>query len=104
MFAFISHRLSQCAQLFGDNTDIEGIDTTNACYGGTSAVFNRCVVIDRLIVRLDASWLVDLRHFFFELGCMVGAIANLSLLLCWSQCQLDRVVGLRWAQRHCRLR
>lgn len=27
-------------QLFGDNTDIEGIDTVNACYGGTNAVFN----------------------------------------------------------------
>lgn len=27
-------------QLFGDNTDIEGIDTINACYGGTNAVFN----------------------------------------------------------------
>lgn len=29
-------------QLFADsdNTDIEGIDTTNACYGGTSALFN----------------------------------------------------------------
>lgn len=27
-------------QLFGDNTDIEGVDTTNACYGGTSALFN----------------------------------------------------------------
>ena len=29
-------------QLFQDsgNTDIEGIDTTNACYGGTSALFN----------------------------------------------------------------
>lgn len=27
-------------QLFGDNTDIEGIDTLNACYGGTNAVFN----------------------------------------------------------------
>ncbi|KND04342.1 hydroxymethylglutaryl-CoA synthase [Spizellomyces punctatus DAOM BR117] len=29
-------------QLFADsgNTDIEGIDTTNACYGGTNAVFN----------------------------------------------------------------
>ncbi|OIW25296.1 hydroxymethylglutaryl-CoA synthase [Coniochaeta ligniaria NRRL 30616] len=27
-------------QLFGDNTNIEGIDTINACYGGTSAVFN----------------------------------------------------------------
>ncbi|ROW08478.1 hypothetical protein VMCG_03022 [Cytospora schulzeri] len=27
-------------QLFGDNTDIEGIDTINACYGGTNAFFN----------------------------------------------------------------
>lgn len=27
-------------QLFGDNNDIEGIDTVNACYGGTSAVLN----------------------------------------------------------------
>lgn len=26
--------------LFGDNGDIEGIDTVNACYGGTSALFN----------------------------------------------------------------
>ncbi|CAK9437516.1 uncharacterized protein LODBEIA_P18940 [Lodderomyces beijingensis] len=27
-------------QLFGDNNDIEGIDTVNACYGGTSSVIN----------------------------------------------------------------
>ncbi|KAI0396584.1 hydroxymethylglutaryl-coenzyme A synthase C terminal-domain-containing protein [Xylariaceae sp. FL0594] len=27
-------------QLFGDNTNIEGIDTVNACYGGTNAMFN----------------------------------------------------------------
>ncbi|SCU90991.1 LAFA_0F01244g1_1 [Lachancea sp. 'fantastica'] len=27
-------------QLFGENTDLEGIDTVNACYGGTSALFN----------------------------------------------------------------
>jgi hydroxymethylglutaryl-CoA synthase len=27
-------------QLFPDNNDIEGIDTVNACYGGTSAVIN----------------------------------------------------------------
>jgi hydroxymethylglutaryl-CoA synthase len=26
--------------LFGDNTDIEGITTVNACYGGTAALFN----------------------------------------------------------------
>lgn len=29
-------------QLFekAGNTDIEGVDTTNACYGGTAALFN----------------------------------------------------------------
>ncbi|KAI5957220.1 ERG13 [Candida jiufengensis] len=27
-------------QLFGDNNDIEGIDTVNACYGGTSSIIN----------------------------------------------------------------
>lgn len=27
-------------QLFGDNTDIEGLDSLNACYGGTNALFN----------------------------------------------------------------
>ncbi|KAI1116457.1 hydroxymethylglutaryl-coenzyme A synthase C terminal-domain-containing protein [Nemania sp. NC0429] len=27
-------------QLFGDNTNLEGVDTLNACYGGTNAVFN----------------------------------------------------------------
>ncbi|KAI5866226.1 hydroxymethylglutaryl-CoA synthase [Durotheca rogersii] len=27
-------------QLFGDNTNIEGVDTVNACYGGTNALLN----------------------------------------------------------------
>jgi hydroxymethylglutaryl-CoA synthase len=27
-------------QLFGSNTNIEGVDNINACYGGTNAVFN----------------------------------------------------------------
>ena len=27
-------------QLFGENSNIEGVDTINACYGGTNAVFN----------------------------------------------------------------
>ena len=27
-------------RLFGSNTDIEGVDTINACYGGTNAIFN----------------------------------------------------------------
>lgn len=28
--------------LFPGNTDIEGIDSKNACYGGTAALFNAC--------------------------------------------------------------
>lgn len=31
---------SVLTQLLGENTDTEGIDTVNACYGGTSAVLN----------------------------------------------------------------
>lgn len=31
---------SVLTQLFPDNPDMEGVDTLNACYGGTSAVFN----------------------------------------------------------------
>lgn len=31
---------TQLMPLFGDNTDIEGIDSKNACYGGTAALFN----------------------------------------------------------------
>lgn len=27
-------------QLFGENTNLEGVDTVNACYGGTNALFN----------------------------------------------------------------
>ncbi|CAH0056459.1 unnamed protein product [Clonostachys solani] len=27
-------------QLFGENTNVEGVDTVNACYGGTNAFFN----------------------------------------------------------------
>src|SRR3569833_2282369 len=27
-------------QLFGENTNIEGVDTVNACYGGTNALIN----------------------------------------------------------------
>jgi hydroxymethylglutaryl-CoA synthase len=27
-------------QLFGENTNVEGVDTINACYGGTNAMFN----------------------------------------------------------------
>lgn len=27
-------------QLFGENSNIEGVDNVNACYGGTNALFN----------------------------------------------------------------
>ncbi|XP_033637166.1 hydroxymethylglutaryl-CoA synthase 1-like [Asterias rubens] len=35
-------------QLFGDsgNTSVEGIDTTNACYGGTAALFNAAAWVE----------------------------------------------------------
>ena len=46
-------------QLFEDcgNTDIEGVDTTNACYGGTSALFNSINWVE------SSSW--DGKFFFF---------------------------------------
>ncbi|KAJ5578661.1 Hydroxymethylglutaryl-CoA synthase [Penicillium hispanicum] len=40
--SFCDDREARCVlmPLFGASTDIEGIDTYNACYGGTSALFN----------------------------------------------------------------
>jgi 3-hydroxy-3-methylglutaryl CoA synthase len=32
--------------LFGDNSDMEGLTTFNACYGGTAALFNSCAWIE----------------------------------------------------------
>ncbi len=31
---------STLMQLFGENTDVLGVDNINACYGGTAALFN----------------------------------------------------------------
>jgi hydroxymethylglutaryl-CoA synthase len=33
-------------QLFGENADVEGIDTYNACYAGTQALFNSCAWVE----------------------------------------------------------
>jgi hydroxymethylglutaryl-CoA synthase len=33
-------------QLFGDNTNIEGVDSLNACYGGTNAIINTVAWIE----------------------------------------------------------
>ncbi|KAM0678247.1 3-hydroxy-3-methylglutaryl coenzyme A synthase [Binucleata daphniae] len=33
-------------QLFGDNTNIQGVDNTNACYGGTNALLNAIYWMD----------------------------------------------------------
>lgn len=33
-------------QLLGENTDVEGVDTYNACYGGTNALFNAVNWVD----------------------------------------------------------
>lgn len=34
--------INSCNNQESGNTDIEGVDSTNACYGGTAALFN-CV-------------------------------------------------------------
>ncbi len=48
-------------QLFEDsgNTNVEGIDTTNACYGGTSALFNAVNWVE------SSSW--DGQYYFVNL-------------------------------------
>lgn len=33
-------------RLFPNNTDMEGVTSTNACYGGTAAIFNSCAWIE----------------------------------------------------------
>lgn len=37
-----SNIINSCNNQASGNTDIEGVDSTNACYGGTAALFN-CV-------------------------------------------------------------
>lgn len=51
---------SALMQLFEEsgNTDIEGVDTTNACYGGTSALFNAVNWVE------SSSWDGASFHFF----------------------------------------
>jgi hydroxymethylglutaryl-CoA synthase len=51
-------------QLFDDsgNFDVEGIDTTNACYGGTAALFNALSWIE------SSSWDGKDRQFCFLKG------------------------------------
>lgn len=53
-------------QLFEEsgNTDVEGVDTTNACYGGTSALINAINWVE------SSSW--DGKH------CACFGIANLT--------------------------
>lgn len=51
-------------QLFDDsgNYDVEGIDTTNACYGGTAALFNALSWIE------SSSWDGKYHQFCFLKG------------------------------------
>ena len=53
-------------QLFQDsgNTDIEGIDTKNACYGGTAAVFNAVNWIE------SSSWDGESYYGIYYLSCL----------------------------------
>ena len=59
-------------QLFEEsgNTNVEGIDTTNACYGGTAALFNAINWVE------SSSW--DGKHRFrtIHLVSMVSSICN----------------------------
>lgn len=40
--------------LFGQQTDVEGVDNINACYGGTAALLNTCAWIDS--PQWDGRW------------------------------------------------
>lgn len=86
-------------QLFEDNTDLEGVDTTNACYGGTSALFNALNWVESsawdrrlaLVVCADiaVSFLVFSEEFLnfvvkrFMRKVRPDRLAALALLLCW---------------------
>lgn len=79
-------------QLFEDsgNTDVEGVDTTNACYGGTAALFNAVNWVE------SSSW--DGAGACWMLRC-VFKVASLHFL--FPVCRPLRSGGSR---RHCCLR
>lgn len=57
-------------QLFHDsgNTDVEGIDTTNACYGGTASLFNAAAWVE------SSAW---------DGGCRQGLCCEDGAVGCW---------------------
>ena len=57
-------------QLFEEsgNTDVEGVDTTNACYGGTAALFNAVNWVE------SSSW--------------DGEYNICPLCICWVECSI----------------
>ena len=58
-------------QLFEEsgNTDVEGVDTTNACYGGTAALINAINWVE------SSSW--DGKH------CVLQHLLNITLTICF---------------------
>ena len=59
-------------QLFEDsgNSDVEGIDTTNACYGGTAALFNAVNWIESSSWDGKLDTLFDMTHRWLYFSCL----------------------------------
>lgn len=59
-------------QLFADsgNTSVEGIDTTNACYGGTQALFNAAAWVESSAWDGELPWQLVL--MFSRNGCLLS--------------------------------
>ena len=77
-------------QLFADsdNTDVEGIDTTNACYGGTAALFNSVNWIE------SSSW--DGKVFLYIcLHILIVCFVCLLSAFCQNILELNLLLGLR---------
>lgn len=65
-------------QLFEEsgNTDVEGIDTTNACYGGTAALINAINWVE------SSSWDGELCSFFstFNLAASISVSTRIDVM------------------------
>lgn len=83
-------------QLFEDsgNTDVEGVDTTNACYGGTAALFNAVNWVE------SSSW--DGESPSFMLHYPHACVYNVTFLL-HALFPVCRPLCFGCSRRHCRL-
>lgn len=84
-------------QLFEEsgNTDIEGVDSTNACYGGTAALFNSLSWVE------SSAW--DGKHKIVQKQ-NSGFYVTFCLFMYFSySCLFFRAVGVSCCRRHCGL-